>query len=80
MLESAEARVQRRERWVAGTAGAEGKPGRLGQFRAFTYSNSTPGSSLQDRLRGIGTVLREGGYEGDAEALKAVLGPQGLYQ
>ena len=63
-----------------GWAGAEGEPGSLGQFRTFTFNDSRPGASIEDRLRSIVAILRGGGYAGDAEALKAVLGPQGLYR
>ena len=63
-----------------GQPGPDGEAGRLGRFTTFTFDDRQHGAKLEDRLQRIVAILNDGGYTGDAEALRAVLGPHGLYR
>ena len=56
-----------------GQDGSLGREGNLGEFRTFTFDDSDPDAAIADRLTDIITILREGGFGGDADALGAVL-------
>ena len=60
-----------------GEAGPRGEEGEWGGFRAYTVANFQE-ETLTERLTDIIAVLNEGGYSGDADALKAVLNAGGL--
>ena len=60
-----------------GRRGSDGSEGEWGVFYTYAVENFEQ-ETLGDRLQGIMEILREGGYSGDAEALRAVLDAGGL--
>ncbi|MDE0044915.1 MAG: hypothetical protein OXU19_03505 [bacterium] len=65
------------DRGPSGSKGGSGTEGKWGGFRTYTVENFQE-ETLADRLSNIIEVLREGGYPGDADALRAVLDAGGL--
>lgn len=56
----------------AGPAGASGERGERGMFRTYHIEDFEP-ATIVDQLEDIISLLNDGGYAGDAEALQAVL-------
>ena len=61
-----------------GDPGEPGVSGEWGVFRTYTFNDAEAGERMVEKLKQIISVLKEGGYGEDAEALRAVLGITGL--